>query len=433
MRIRRLRLENFRCFEKLELNLEPDYTVLVGINGAGKSTILDGLSIALGGYLTGFDGIKSNYILPEDAHYRTYASGSRIDVQEQYPVGIEADAEIDMGKKSIRWCRSLNGKMRRTTHGQATDVVEYARELQNALREGDKKCVLPLISYYGTGRLWARKRNKKAITSDDRKMNRQMGYIDCLEPASNEKQMMAWFEEMTYIQLQENCPIPELEAVKRALSMCYMSSDPDILDAKFTYDVKSHELEVVLYKTYGRIEKLPVRMLSDGVKGIISLVADIAYRMALLNPNLLDDALMTPGVVLIDEIDMHLHPMWQKKIMSDLTKIFPNVQFVVTTHSPNVLTNIKKEHIRILDHYHLCEPQNATYGRSVEDILLEVMGVDVRPDQVRMILEKFSQAIDNENYQLAQQYLHEMKAILGSNAKEVVESQITLDVEMLGE
>ena len=142
---------------------------------------------------------------------------------------------------------------------------------------------------------------------------------------------------------------------------------------------------------------------------------------------------MTPGVVLIDEIDMHLHPMWQKKIMSDLTKIFPNVQFVVTTHSPNVLTNIKKEHIRILDHYHLCEPQNATYGRSVEDILLEVMGVDVRPDQVRMILEKFSQAIDNENYQLAQQYLHEMKAILGSNAKEVVESQITLDVEMLGE
>ncbi len=142
---------------------------------------------------------------------------------------------------------------------------------------------------------------------------------------------------------------------------------------------------------------------------------------------------MTPGVVLIDEIDMHLHPMWQKKIMSDLARIFPNIQFVVTTHSPNVLTNIKKEHIRILDHYCLYEPQNATYGRSVEDILLEVMGVDVRPDQVKMILEKFSQAIDNENYQLAQQYLHEMKAILGSNAKEVVESQFTLDAEMLGE
>ncbi len=98
-----------------------------------------------------------------------------------------------------------------------------------------------------------------------------------------------------------------------------------------------------------------------------------------------------------------------------------------------MLTNIKKEHIRILDHYCLYEPQNATYGRSVEDILLEVMGVDVRPDQVKMILEKFSQAIDNENYQLAQQYLHEMKAILGSNAKEVVESQFTLDAEMLGE
>lgn len=271
--------------------------------------------------------------------------------------------------------------------------------------------------------------SRKEEEKGSEKLNRQMGYRDCLDVATNQKQMMKWFEDMTYIQLQNGALVPELEAVKSALKQCYMSVDTTVTNASFNYNVKTQELEITIYRN-GTVEKLPVKMLSDGEKGIISLVADIAYRMALLNPALLDRVLCAPGVVLVDEVDMHLHPLWQKKIVTDLISIFPNVQFVFTTHSPSVLVNVPKEHVLILDRHQLYEPQSTTYGRGVEEIMREIMQVDVRPEKVQKLIADFDEAIDVEDYEKARQYLTQMKEILGEEAREVIESQITLDVEM---
>lgn len=434
MRIERLKVKNFRCFEKLEMQLHPKCNILVGINGAGKSTILDALAIALGGYLTGFDGIKSHSISPEDAHYKMFCVGSRIEPQEQFPVEIYAEGIVEQknvtlnaSEAIISWQRELNGKERRTTHGKVKFIADYARALQNRVRSGDATCILPLVAYYGTGRLWLQKKNRTKYEKGE-KLNRQMGYMDCIAAESNEKQMMQWFEEMTYIQLQEGTVIAELEAVKKALSKCYLNVDDTATDVKFAYDVRSHELEISIYHC-NKAEKFPVSMLSDGEKGIISLVADIAYRMALLNPNLLDEVLETPGVVLIDEIDLHLHPSWQKKVVGNLMGIFPNIQFVVTTHSPSILLNVPKEYIWILNQNEVYQPQDMTYGRTVEEILREVMDTDVRPDEVAMMQHEFEYAIDSENYHLAEKILNKMKKIMGDNANVIIENQIVLDVE----
>lgn len=434
MRINKLRLRNFRCFENLEMHLNPKCNILTGINGAGKSTILDALAVALGAYLSGFDNIKSSSILAEDVHCQMISAGSRIESQEQFPVEVYAEAtveEVDGGAgvsgKIIAWQRELNGKGRRTTYGNVKHIADYAREMQEKVRAGRTGCVLPLTAYYGTGRLWLQKRNRTPHQKGE-KLNRQMGYMDCIAAQSNEKQMMQWFEDMTYIQLQEGEPLAELEAVKKALRECYLSADASITDAKFTYEVKSHELVIYIYRN-NEIEKFPVRMLSDGEKGIISLVADIAYRMALLNPDLLDRILETPGIVLIDEIDLHLHPAWQKKIVGDLTRIFPNIQFVMTTHSPSVLANVPGETVWILDHYQLYQPQGTTYGRTVEEILLGVMDVNVRPDDILELQKNFDLAIDTGDFDMAQKQLNKMRAILGDDAMEVIENQITLDVE----
>lgn len=233
---------------------------------------------------------------------------------------------------------------------------------------------------------------------------------------------------MTYIQLQEGTVIGELEAVKRALCKCYLNVDDSAMDVKFAYDVRSHELEIYIYH-YNEAEKFPVRMLSDGEKGMISLVADIAYRMALLNPNLLDRVLETPGVVLIDEIDLHLHPSWQKKVVGSLMSIFPNIQFIVTTHSPSILLNVPRENIWILNQNEIFQPQDMTYGRTVEEILREVMDTDVRPDKVVIMQQEFERAIDSEDYGLAKKILDKMKNIMGENANTIIENQIVLDVE----
>lgn len=427
MRIEKLRLKNFRCFEELEMHLHPQYNVLIGINGAGKTTILDSLAIALGGYLAGFDGIKSNSILTEDAHCKMFPAGSRIEAQEQFPVEVYVEAAA-VSNTMIAWQRELYGKDRRTTYGNIKLIVEYAKMMQNQIRSGDETCILPLVAYYGAGRSYLQKR-KPVQYKKGEALNRQMGYVDCMAAELNEKQMMQWFEDMTYIQLQEGRPIAELETVKKALRECYLSADPSVIDAQFTYDVKSHELEVCIKRDH-ETERLPVRMLSDGEKGIIGLVADIAYRMALLNPDLLSGILETPGVVLIDEIDLHLHPAWQKRIVGDLIRIFPNVQFIMTVHAPSILVNVPKENIWILDRYRLYQPQSTTYGRTVEEVMQEVMDINVRPEEILSLQRRFDQAVEKKEFEEAKKLLEQMRTILGDDAKEVIENQIALDVEM---
>ena len=294
---------------------------------------------------------------------------------------------------------------------------------------GNKDIILPVIAYYGTGRLWMQKkdRNLKKIQES---FSRLKGYVDCIESASNEKMMLKWFEKMTYLELQEGKRIPELSVVKNALSQSYMAIDETIKTAEFNFKVRSGELEVAIRRENGIVENLPLRILSDGIKSTLSMIADIAYRMAILNPQLLDDILEeTSGVVLIDEIDMHLHPSWQKKIISVLKKIFPKVQFVFTTYSPSVLSNVSNKNVLILDNFEIYPLENMTYGKDIEAILHEVMRVQVRPKEVIDKLKLFNDLLDENNLLEAKKILKELEEILGKDDSEVVERRISLELE----
>ncbi len=429
MNIRSLILKNYRCYEDLQIEFNQNYSILVGVNGAGKSTILDAISTALGSYIAGFDGIASNGIYHDDAYRKMYELGSRIEAEEQYPVEIRACANID--GREVEWKRSLHTKNGRTHISEAKSIMEYGEKLQNCVREGDKKSILPLISYYGTGRLYMQKRQKKNDSKNSTFFTRTTGYRDCLDSASNDKLMMKWFEDMTSIQIQEGKIIPELEAVKKAMGKCYSGAKSPESKANFEYKMKSHEIEIT-YQKDGELEKLPMRMLSDGLKITISMVADIAYRMAVLNPQLLDTVLdETPGIVLIDEVDMHLHPEWQKRIVEDLHFIFPKVQFIMTTHSPSILANVKKEHVVLLDNGKVYEPSNTTYGRDITAILKEMMHVDVRPEEVTNLIDEFYRLISDEKYEDAKNMLEKLENILGRNDSDVVQAKLTYDLEIL--
>lgn len=427
MKIKEIKIRNFRCYENVEIKLNPEYTVLIGINGAGKTTILDAISIALGGYISTFDGMGTYGIDKNDSHYKMYEIGSSIEREHQFPVGIYAECEID--KKQISWIRGLNGEKGRTTNTGAKEIIKYASEIQTEIKMGNKDVILPIIAYYGTGRLWMQKkdRNLKKIQES---FSRLKGYVDCIDSASNEKMMLKWFEKMTYLELQEGKRIPELSVVKDALRQSYMAIDETIKTAEFSFKVKSGELEVTIRRENGIVESLPLRILSDGIKSTLSMIADIAYRMAILNPQLLDNILEeTSGVVLIDEIDMHLHPSWQKKIISVLNKIFPKVQFVFTTHSPSVLSNISNKNVLILDNFEIYPLENMTYGKDIEAILREVMRVQVRPKEVIDKLKLFNDLLDENNLLEAKKILKELEEILGKDDSEVVERRVSLELE----
>lgn len=356
MHINSLTLKNYRCYEHLNVEFNPEYCVLAGVNGAGKSTILDGVATALGSFLAGFDGVASNAISPDDAHRKMYELGSRIDAEAQYPVEISASGRAE--GEEIKWTRSLHGKNGRTYISGARQIMDYGSRLQEKVRQGDKDTILPLVAYYGTGRSYMSGKVKRTVSPDVR-FSRTSGYIDCLSSTLRDKLLLKWFEQMTLIQLQEGTRVPELEAVKEAMGRCFAGIENPEDTAKFEYKIKTQEIEI-LYQRNGRKEKLPMRLLSDGVRNTIGMIADIAYRMALLNPQLLEAVLEeTPGIVLIDEVDMHLHPEWQKRIMEDLHGIFPKIQFIVTTHAPGVLVNVKREHILLLENQQIFMPESS--------------------------------------------------------------------------
>lgn len=361
MKIKELELKNFHGFDSRHINFSDQFTVLVGNNGTGKTAILDGLAIALGSFLSGFKGVKSRHIRKDEIYQKQFILNGKLDIQEQYPVVVSAVGEFQ--NKSISWSREIYAERGATTSRNAKELIEYASILQNEVRAG-KDSILPIVSYYGTQRLWMQKDERAAKL----KHNRLEGYEHCLEPTSNIKHFINWIEHMTYIQLQEGKGLPILPAVIKAIARCMKDWET------LSYSVRLNEL--VVKKNNG--EMLSFNLLSDGYRSVIGLVADLAHRMAMLNPSLGEQVCeLTPGVVLIDELDLHLHPSWQRTIVEDLKRTFPKVQFIATSHSPFIIQSLDEGELRRLkkiDDDEFVEKEKFV-SRSIEDISESVMGL----------------------------------------------------------
>lgn len=427
MKIKTIQLHNFRCFEKFSADLNENLTVIVGNNGSGKSSLLDGISVALGAFLIPFSVGSSLTIAKDDVLNKSYDLGSVVELQPQYPVEVSASGIVD--DKEISWKRSLNSVEGRTTVGDAKDIISIAKKLQQKIQKGEKP-LLPVLSYYGTGRLWAQKRERKAV-SRTAKFNRQMGYIDCLDAASNEKLMLKWFEKMTLQVATTGKLAPELMAVKSAICQCFREiTGYDDVDVQFNLD--THELDIVYLNESNQHKRYAMKHLSDGYKNTLSMIADIAYRMAVLNPWLLGDVLQeTPGIVLIDEIDLHLHPKWQQRIIKDLQNIFPKVQFIVSTHAPSVINSVCKENLLIMENMHAERPILETYGKDANAILNSIMGADERPKAIKEQFKDFYAAMAEEKYDTAEEILNKLKEEIGENDPEINGAQVSLTLERM--
>ena len=426
MKINRIKLKNFRGFESFSARFNNRLTVIVGNNGAGKSSLLDAVSIAVGTFLTGFDATVASSISKDDATIKCYDMGSVIDAQHQFPVCIAAEGEI--GDQVISWKRELNSAEGRTTIVGAKELIAISENYQKKIREGSKETILPLISYYGTGRLWAQKKEKRP-NEQLAKFSRQMGYTDCLAAESNEKLMLKWFEKMTIQEAQSKTASPEFSAVKQAITACF-EGITGYKDIETQYNLDTHAIDVVFTDDYGIRKRFQTKDLSDGYKNTLSMIGDIAYRMAVLNPQLLNDVLTkTPGIVLIDEIDLHLHPIWQQRILGDIQRIFPKIQLIVTTHAPAVISSVKQENLLLLsDNGYPVSPSTETYGSDANSILTSIMNATERPVEIKRMFESFYNAIDNEEFESARALLRRIEDEIGPEDTELVSAHVTLDL-----
>ena len=420
-------LHNFRCFSDLDIDFKNRLTVIVGNNGSGKSTVLEAATIAAGTLTSAMDGLTNYGIKKSDAHYRYFDLGSNVDVQPQFPVEITAVGDID--GIEISWTRSLNSAKGRGGLASAKELTAIAQSYQNRMRNGDRELRLPIISYYGTGRLWVQHREKKNDTFE--KNNRSNGYIDSLDGAANDKLMMKWFQKMTIQELQRKQEIPEFTAVRTAMEHV-LALITGFSDVNVQFNLDTGDIDVNYYDQNNEHVRIPLSLLSDGYKCTISLIADIAYRMAILNPQLLDKVLTeTEGIVLIDEVDLHLHPTWQKRILKDLLDIFPMVQFIVSTHAPEVINSVRSDSVVILKDNMVLPSVDETYGKDANTILREVMEVSTRPDDVRRLFEQFYELLDKEEWSKAEAVIEQLETKVGNNDAEVNSCRVRLELEKM--
>lgn len=387
--IQELELNDFRCFSRAEIDFHPRMTVLIAPNGAGKTSILDAVAVALGPFVGAiYTGIGRHF---QGRDIRLWKTGSN--AMEAVPRGVHLCAKGRIADVPSTWRRSLaSPKKAKTTIRDAKNLIDYGKDLQWAVKTGEA-VTLPLLAYYGTGRLWQKKKmmDKRAAIS----LSRLAGYADCLDPASTYKAMVENLAHWSENALTEKLAAWErgidyqpgefdsyLASVDRAINACLAS----VGWRNVRYSVKTREL-VAEHSQFGL---LPVDLLSDGVRNMIAMIGDMAFRATRLNSHLGADASReTPGIVLIDEVDMHLHPQWQQQIIGALEQAFPKVQFIVTTHSPQVLSTVSADKIRILnsDDQNMDEermmrakrPLGQTRGEASNMILHGVMGVDPVP------------------------------------------------------
>ena len=290
-------------------------------------------------------------------------------------------------------------------------MADIARESLACVRTGEP-VTLPLICSFGTERLWYEREHRKRQTIHGLP-SRLDGYGHCLKYEIQETDLIEWIRNQTTTGGPRDKVPTALRAVLQAIQDCVEGSESVYYDGRYS-DL------VVCWS--GREPQL-LSHLSDGQAIMLTLVADIARRAAILNPHLGTSALAeTPGVVLIDELDLHLHPKWQRRIIHDLKRTFPQVQFVTTSHSPQLIGETQSAEVMILEDNQSGSPPRS-FGIDSSRVLEEVMRTSSRNLDIEKLLVQLFKTIDQEDFVTARGLLSNAEAKLGPDDPEVTRAR----------
>ena len=396
LRIDQLTLSNFRCFTDCTLDLNPILTVLVADNAQGKTALLNAICIALDVFVAAIGHSKQCHGFERSDIHRTRVGEKEMVLASM----VKFDAKGIVDNRAVHWNRSLSSSspLARSSTKGVKAMREAAGRLDAQLSDGDAKTplTLPSVAFYGTGRLWDEHRltEAKKWRAPARPV-RFSAYLDCLSPSSSFKTFATWYEETSNslrsstsrVLGPEERPERLLAAVRKAVEVVLEPTGWTRIDWEFPSVDKDERPQdrgylVVEHDSNGR---LPLSWMSDGVRNMVALVGDLAHRCARLNPHFGEDAArLTPGILLIDEVDMHLHPRWQQLVIGLLQKAFPAMQMIMSTHSPQVLTTVRKENIRMVandenGNWSARMPKHSLLAHDSGDALAFVMGAHAQP------------------------------------------------------
>lgn len=404
--IKKLHVSNFRKFSEASFCLNSRMNVFAGKNGSGKTALLEAANIILGAYLAAFKTyVPSRFVFnisKDDAHLKPQlvedtailtAGGIR-----QFPCKISCTLVWDQKDNTIDFQRVLLKEDGRTkfdgSNPMQPTVVSWEEKMAQA-NHADDSLIFPIVLYLSSARLW---NENKSASNEIRGYSRTDAYNRCLDGKHGTGLAFGYIKMLQSVAVEERDgkSLPAYNAILNAVNVALR--DELDTDESIIFSTRYGKDIVALKTTEGTI--IPFTTLSDGYRDVIKIVLDIATRMCILNPYLKGDALRkTPGVVIIDELDLSLHPMWQKRIIKILKTLFPKVQFICATHSPFIIQSLEEGELITLDTAN--QPLAEEYsGESIEDIAEDIMGVEMPQYSEKKIkmyeaAEKYFQALQN--------------------------------------
>ncbi len=448
MKLTRVEIENFRCFERLTLSLEPDVTAVIGINAAGKTALLDAIALGLRPAIEApLDRIKANTDLkslpgedpsglllrPTDVRIGTEETqGSRGRLREAAIATTMTGSDPRDATRTLRleWHQTMGYTVQldsesRGTLGLAPVGSAPAPDGYWLPAGGDVHGAhidIPTLAFYRDSRNC---RGRSQPQASPEAMDRDSAYVRAFDAGADFEAAQRWFYMRENQELRAarehgdtTFEFPDLATIRKALGL--------MLDGieRVYMDDNPPRLKVDKKDAAGQTLTLELAQLSAGQRNLLALTLDFARRLALTHPAW-DQPLEAPGILLIDEIELNLHPKWQQSVIPHLRRVFPDTQIIVATHSPQVLSTLEARQIRVLKDQQLFVPNVETYGTDAGRVQRLVMDTDTRPpdNPFAQRVDRLFAEIGDDRLEAAERLLQELESERGGDDPSLIEAR----------
>lgn len=440
--MKKICLENFRCFDSQVIEFKEGINLLIGDNASGKTSILKACKYVLSSFFAGFSDENTKWLSPNTDDFSIKENNGIISPER--PVKIHFNCYADMyvslscGNSGVVFNPADNEKVyilqknsKKNSRALITGITDY-RNYCSALYKQyfttqdmqHQQYPLPLFACFTTEDIHT-SRSLNANIFKQYAQRPTFGYYECLEGNG----LYAYWLKRLLALKEANKNTEEIEIVSKAINKT-LGKGCGIVG---TVDIRPIRGKVYYMFADGR--EVEADLLSDGYKRIVNIVTDLAFRCALLNRSIygIDTCAMTHGTVLIDEIDLHLHPSLQNKVLNALHATFPHLQIIATTHAPMVMTSVENTSRNIvyklrysaLIGYEIAPIK--TYGMDASTITQNILGLIPRDNSVNRMLTELFDKIDDGRFEEARKSLDELNAKFGSTLPELSKAETMLN------